>query len=503
MYTVLLVEDEEAIVRVLARSLQYDGYEVVTAANGQEGLEVFRRERPDIVLTDIKMPVMDGLELLKEIKAESPETEVIIITGHGDMDSSIEALQHDASDFINKPVVDEALSIALKRAEGKIEIRKQLEEYTTKLEEKVEEATREIQRKSSFQSKLIKSSNDGIVATNEDLKVVIFNPEAERIFGYTREEIVSRKTLADVLPKDLAVSIQEGMEESAFKDLPWREASIQSKQAEEVPVRFSGSILFEQDKVVGSVAFFQDLREIKKLEQELIRSERLAAIGQTVAGLAHGIKNILHGFKGGRYLLESGLHKNDMDKLQEGWQMVKRNIDRTSDLVLDLLSYSKEREPEYTTCSPNAIVTDVCDLFSEIARENAVEIHKDLDASIEEVSLDPHTLHRALSNLLSNALDACLTQDGSVENARITLRTRAEPGNRLRVDVIDNGCGMDRDIQETLFTSFFSTKGAKGTGLGLLVTRKLIEEHDGSISVDSAPGQGSRFSIRLPYRIYN
>ncbi len=503
MYKILLVEDEEAIVRVLARSLKYDGYEVVTAANGQEGLDVFHQEAPDIVLTDIKMPVMDGLELLKKIKSIRPETEVIIITGHGDLDSSIEALQHDASDFINKPVVDEALSIALKRAEGKIEIRKQLEEYTTKLEDKIEEATREIRRKSSFQSKLIRSSNDGIVATDEGLEVVIFNPEAERIFGYTREEIVSRRILSDVLPRELTASIQEGLEQNAVKDLPWREASIRSKQGEEVPVRFSGSILYEQDKVVGSVAFFQDLREIKKLEQDLLRSERLAAIGQTVAGLAHGIKNILHGFKGGRYLLESGLQKNDMDKLQEGWNMVKRNIDRTSDLVLDLLSYSKEREPEYTKCSPNTIVEDVCDLFFEIARENEIEIDKDLDPSIQEVFLDPQTLHRALTNLLSNALDACLSQDGTAAHPQVTLRTRAEANRQLRVDVIDNGCGMDREIQDTLFTSFFSTKGAKGTGLGLLVTRKLIEEHQGTIAVDSTPGRGSTFSIRLPYRIYN
>lgn len=500
MYKILLVEDEEAIVRVLARSLKYDGYEVVTAGNGQEGLEIYAAEKPDIVLTDIKMPVMDGLELLKKVKEQSPETEVIIITGHGDLDSSIEALQHDASDFINKPVVDEALSIALKRAEGKIEIRKKLEEYTTNLEDKISEATREIQRKSSFQSKLIKSSNDGIVATDENLQIVVFNPEAERIFGRTREEVVSRLELAELIPVELARAVGKAFSEHFGKDLAWKETEICDKKGSKVPVRFSGSILYEEDRVVGSVAFFQDLREIKELEQELIRSERLAAIGQTVAGVAHGVKNILHGFKGGSYLVETGLKKNDIPKLQEGWQMVKRNIERTSGLVMDLLSYAKQREPEYQQCVPNDIVKDVCELFALTAEENRVKLIQDLDQSLEEAVLDPQTLHRSLSNLISNGLDACILEQDPDKSFQVTVKTRAEEGKWIRLEVIDNGSGMSQEVQKTLFTSFFSTKGAKGTGLGLLVTRKLIEEHQGKIEVTSTPGQGSTFRVWLPYR---
>ncbi|MCF8040425.1 MAG: response regulator [Desulfohalobiaceae bacterium] len=503
MYKILLVEDEEAIVRVLARTLKYDGYDVVTAGNGLEGLEVFEREQPDIVLTDIKMPVMDGLVLLKKIKERSPETEVIIITGHGDMDSSIEALQHDASDFINKPVVDEALSIALKRAEGKIEIRKKLREYTTNLEEKISEATREIQRKSSFQSKLIKSSNDGIVATDKDLRIVTFNPEAERIFKRPREEVVSKLKLDELIPQELASAVEEAVSRKSGWDIPWKESLVVDKEGRRVPVRFSGSVLYEDGRVVGSVAFFQDLRELKKLEQELIRSERLAAIGQTIAGVAHGVKNILHGFKGGSYLVEIGLEKHDFKKLNQGWQMVKRNIDRTSELVMDLLSYSKERVPDYKECAPNEIVREVCELFTPTARENGIAIEQDLDPSLGEVVLDPQTLHRSLSNLLSNGLDACILDDDQGKSFQVLVRTRVEEEKWLRLEVSDNGSGMSQEVRNTLFDSFFSTKGAKGTGLGLLVTRKLIEEHQGRIEVESTPGQGSKFIVWLPFMIAN
>jgi len=168
MHKILLIDDEEDILRVLSMSLRSDGHDVVTANSGEEGLAVFGKESPGIILTDIRMPGMDGLEVLRRIKALNPDVEVIIITGHGDVDAAIESLQHGASDFINKPVKDRALSIALKRAEEKLGIRRQLKEYTDDLENMVTIATEEFERKSNFQAKLIRSSNDGIVATDDE-----------------------------------------------------------------------------------------------------------------------------------------------------------------------------------------------------------------------------------------------------------------------------------------------------------------------------------------------
>ena len=142
---------------------------------------------------------MNGIEVLREVKHISDDTEVIIITGHGDIDSAIEALHYGASDFINKPVRDKQLTIALKRAQDKIHIKQQLREYTTTLEHKVEAATREIRRRSNFQGKLIRSSNDGIVATDEELRIVIYNPGAERIFGYPQQGVIHRMQIQEAL----------------------------------------------------------------------------------------------------------------------------------------------------------------------------------------------------------------------------------------------------------------------------------------------------------------
>jgi signal transduction histidine kinase len=303
----------------------------------------------------------------------------------------------------------------------------------------------------------------------------------------------------DLFPADLAVELQAVLKgENHIKKLAWRETTIISKKGQKIPVRFSSTILQENEQPVGTVAFFQDLREIKRLEKELLKSERLAAIGQTVAGLAHGIKNILHGLKGGSYLVDIGIQKNDSEKLKKGWDMIKRNIGRTSNLVMDLLSYSKERQPEFEICLPNQIADDVCALLQDKAREHNVKLVRDFDDSVGEVSMDPNSVHEILLNLISNAVDACLFDEDTAKNHRVDLKTVHEKDNVIRFEVRDNGVGMEEEVIKKLFTSFFSTKGHRGTGLGLMVTRKLIEEHNGTIDVKSEPGKGTTVIVRLP-----
>jgi len=501
MKQLLLIDDEPDILRVLSRSLRVDGFDVITAQSGEEGLDRFRGEAPPIVLTDIKMPGMDGIEVLKRIKKESPDTEVIIITGHGDIENAIEALKYGASDFINKPVRDDALSLALKRADEKIEIRRKLEEYTVNLEKKVAEATRELRRKTNFMAKLIRSSNDGIVATDENFTVVIYNPGAERIFGYAAEEVIEKRSAALIYPEGIMAAIRaENDRKTGNAELPWQETSLPAKDGSRIPVRFAGTLLYEKERVVGSVAFFQDLREIKRLEKELLHAERLAAVGQTVAGLAHGIKNILHGLKGGSYLVDIGIEHDKPDKLKSGWDMIQRNIGRTADLVMDLLNYAKEREPEYEPCRPNEIAADVVDLVSEAARENGIEVKLELDPAVGEAVMDPRSIHTALLNLASNAVDACIFDENTRKQWLVEVRTHRGADGSIRFAVSDNGAGMSEEVRRKLFTSFFSTKGHRGTGLGLLVTRKLVEEHAGTIDVESTPGEGTVFTFRLPSR---
>lgn len=370
---ILLVDDEEGIRKVLGISLADSGYRVLTAANGEEALDLFRSWRPEIVITDIKMPVMDGIELLGRIKAEGSDTEVIMITGHGDMDLAIMSLQYEAADFITKPISDEALEVALKRAHERIEMRRKLREYTENLERMVYEKT-----------------------------------------------------------------------------------------------------------------------------QELLKAERLAGIGQTVATLAHSIKNIIGGLKGGMFVLEKGIELNNRKYLHEGWRMIRGNVDKIKNLSLDLLNYAKERTPDYEMCDPNEPLREVFQLMLPRAEECHVELKMELCEELPRVMLDPEGIHCCLLNLVTNALEACLGPECTKKEKKVILRSSKADGWGVEYQVTDNGGGMDEATRDKIFKGFYSTKGSKGTGLGLMITQKIINEHGGVITVESEKGKGSTFTIRLP-----
>jgi signal transduction histidine kinase len=370
---ILLVDDEPGILKVLGISLADRGYRVLTAENGEVALRVFQDARPDIVLTDIKMPGMDGIELLKHMKRIQSDAEVIMITGHGDMELAIKSLKHEASDFITKPISDDALDIALRRAEERLSYKRQLKEYTENLEMLVEEKT-----------------------------------------------------------------------------------------------------------------------------GKLLEAERLAAVGQTVAGLAHAIKNITSGLTGGMYVLEKGVELDNKGYLNQGWQMIKGNVEKVKGLAMDLLNYAKEREPEYQIGDPNLPAKEVCGLMAPRADEVGVSLETDFARDLPPAWFDPEGIHRVLLNLVTNAIDACMDVSCISRVRQVTVRTSKPQGWAVQYEVSDTGCGMDEETQKRVFQTFFSTKGSKGTGLGLMIAKKIVDEHGGVIALSSKSGEGTTLTVRLP-----
>ncbi len=499
----LIIDNDQQNLQDLSILVKDGDYTVFTALNGEEGLLLFKKVLPDIVVTALRMQGISGFEVLKTIRRDNPEAEIIVFASQQDVDLAVEALRHGASDFLYQPINNEIFIIALKRAREKIKIRKEFTTYTTDLETMCSLAMVELKRKTDFQDKLIYRSNDGIVAANEYGTVIIFNPRAEQIFGIDRKDVVGKKKLADLYPEEINKDFFYGFRRKRSEDdLGWRESVIvRQSDNMKVPVRYWGTLLYDQSEIVGNVGFFQDLSEIKQLQQELVQSERLAAIGQTVARLAHYIKNILTGLKGGAYIVNIALDKNDTDKLKTGWNMIQRNVEKVSSLVSNLLSYSKEREPEYRDCFPNEIVEEVFFLMEVRAQENNIQLLKDYDPLIKQVSMDPDAIHRILLNLVSNAIDACIYDlDLSKKLHHVWIKTRLKDNNCITFEVTDDGTGMSDEVKKKLFSAFFSTKGGKGTGLGLLVTQKVIQENGGDIKVESQPGLGSTFFVTLPYR---
>lgn len=235
-----------------------------------------------------------------------------------------------------------------------------------------------------------------------------------------------------------------------------------------------------------------NITEIRQLQGQL------ANLGLLVGSVSHGIKGLLTGLDGGMYLLNTGLEKGRPERVEEGWKMVRRNVEQIRSVVLDLLYIAKEREPAWESVSLLAIATGAAELVRSSMERQGVS----MEVSLEEAGnceAEPKSLQASFVNLLENALDACRI-DRQKAGHKVCFSLKWEDGYAVAA-VEDNGIGMDRETREKLFTPFFSSKGLEGTGLGLFIAHKVILKHGGTLHVDSAPGRGSRFTVRLPMGI--
>ena len=234
--------------------------------------------------------------------------------------------------------------------------------------------------------------------------------------------------------------------------------------------------------------------EVAVLHRRILAAERLAAVGQTMAGLAHCIKNVLGCIRGGAYAVDLGVQRQDHQMLGKGWDIVKRNNAFMEELVLDMLTYSKERKPHYELTDINDLIDTVCRSITHKAEAKGIAVNWRANDQLGTVELDSKGIRRCLLNLVTNAVDAC----EEVENGQVDVWSEADDGDLFRINISDNGCGIPEENRESLFEVFFSTKGSRGTGLGLPVTMKIVAEHHGTITVDSEVGQGTTFTVTLP-----
>ncbi|MBN2475642.1 MAG: FHA domain-containing protein [Pirellulales bacterium] len=264
-------------------------------------------------------------------------------------------------------------------------------------------------------------------------------------------------------------------------------------------IRQGGANKFTEDhlKLMVAIAHQAALAvEDTRYYSAMVQAERLAAIGQTVATLSHHIKNILQGIRGGSYLIELGLSEHDETVVDKGWKIVEKNQSKISSLVMDMLTFSKEREPDLAVANINQVAGDVIELMQVRADEMQVDLHWEPGDPMPDLVFDPEGLHRAVLNVATNAIDAA---GESSPPGRVAVRSRyAADKAVVRITVEDNGPGIPPDQIDHLFSPFVSSKKSRGTGLGLPVSQKILNEHGGRILVDSTPGRGSRFVLELP-----
>jgi PAS domain S-box-containing protein len=337
---------------------------------------------------------------------------------------------------------------------------------------------------------LVENSPDAIMVFDKRGRCLLVNRAAEDLLGSGRGELIGRRDWKDLLPADIQRVLS-----GKRKRLLNLESSLGTVEGERIPVRVTGVTLRLHDEFIGAAVLAQDLRQIQKLEREKLDAERLAAVGETVAGLAHGIKNILTGLQGGMYVASLGMQRGDVSRIKEGWDMLTRNMGRISELTRNLLAFSRGEPFECTFVKPDGVVRDVVELYHDSAAHHGIDLVAEVDEDVAPAFMESEGMHGCLTNLVSNALDACLMS----ENPECSIVVRLfEENDTIVFEVVDSGCGMDCEIKQKVFTSFFTTKAKGGTGLGLLMTRKLVHQHGGSIDFETEPGVGTTFRLRFP-----
>ncbi|WP_320172192.1 response regulator [Maridesulfovibrio sp.] len=630
----MLVDDEEGLRRFLGLTLMDFGYTVKTAENGEAALKLLKTFQPDIILTDIKMPRMDGIDLLKAVKSDYPHVEVIMLTGHGDMDLAIESLKFEAADFITKPVNDEVLEISLERVMEKIQLKQQVREYTENLERLVEEKTRrivelerqnaacqvveglsealsnaadEIETGSSLfnelpclvsihnryleivaTNKLLKERLGDVVGKNsfdiysdrnspgnacpvqltfqtgkgqrsketfitengEEIPVTVYtapipnkNGEIELVLDISvdmtelqrlRDELLETQykfqRLFDEAPcyisvqnRDYTISevnrrFKEDFGEplglachSAYKhrEAPCEECPVQrtfkdgeSHQMETVVSTGSGErknmlvwsapLRNAYGEITQVMEMSTDITEIRRLQ------DHLTSLGFMLGSMSHGVKGMLTALDGGMYRLESGLRKNDTQRVEEASKALKNIVGRIKKMVLDILYYAKSREIEVEEIPAAQFLSDTAALVNAKAAAAGIEYTVSVPDNLGTIMIDSSSMSAALVNFLENAVDAC---DIPIPGKQYSISMSAvEVAGNIEITIRDNGSGMDRETRDKIFTLFFSSKGKRGTGIGLFISNQTIEQHGGKIRVESEPGEGTSFVITLPRR---
>lgn len=248
----------------------------------------------------------------------------------------------------------------------------------------------------------------------------------------------------------------------------------------------------ESGEIVQVIEMSTDITQLRQLQ------DKLSDVGLLISSISHGIKGLLNGLDGGIYLINSGLQKDDRSRIDRGWEIALRNIDRIRSMVMDILYYAKDREPEWQTLNAVAFTADVAKLMEEKAAKLEIRFEHALPDEIGELEADESAIRSLLVNLVDNSMDACRVDSNKGEHL-VKLALTGTP-EQVIFEVSDNGIGMDQETREKACSLFFSSKGAGGTGLGLFIANKITKAHGGTIELESEEGKGSTFTVRLPRR---
>jgi len=506
-WKIVLIDDEQDIRDVVSIVLEDAGYFVHAASNGDRGISLCKDVGPQIVITDIRMPGIDGIQVLQTIKKKYPDIEVIVVTAFGEMKLAVRALQLDASDFITKPIDEAVLLVALKRAQHRYAAKIQLRDYTRFLEKENVQTARELIKIYSFQKNLIESSMDGILACDENGIVVTFNKSMEHILGFKKAEVLHKKMISSLFApgEEGKINKKIALDDFGGKNrLSLYETMMIGKTDSRVPVRMSAVILWQNGIKTGQVCFFKDLREIQKLETRLadqagiLHQDKMMSLGRLAASVVHEINNPLFGVLNYvrlmiRILDQGVFAQNSIKKFKGYLDLVEKETERCSVIISSLLTFSRKTEPLFSRVRLDELFHKCILLSSHKLELSNIDFVSQINPSLPSIKADSNQLLQCMINLIFNAVDAM--PDGGTLTLACEYNSKE---NKVEIRLHDTGHGIKEKDISYVFDPFFTTKKeGYGVGLGLSTVYGIVDRHKGTIRVKSKPGN-TVFTMHLP-----
>jgi PAS domain S-box-containing protein len=484
---ILIVDDEQSIREGSERILSRMGCQVFTASRGEEGLEILSREPVSIVLLDMKMPGMDGMEVLKEISQRHKQILVIVITGYATVETAIEAMKKGAYDFIPKPFEPDQLRIVINRA---------LEKQLLTLEAEKSELARkrtmlDLDTEKSRVRTIIESLPNGVLVTNANGRVVLMNPACRQCLGLPPNKETGLP-VADYITDDglcrLVMEISEGCHVD-YDDIPTYEFA---SSGETYLLARARPVLGEKRECLGTVVTFADVTTMKVLDR--LKSE-------FVAKVSHELRSPLSTIHEQLALVMKDMvgemSKNDAHILSRAKEKTQGLISLIGDLLdlsrIESGSVCQEAKPVYMEELLKGIVEFLGSKANAKKQSLSLQL---LEKSLPPLTSDPIALESIFGNLITNAINYT-PEGGEIK----VIADRA--GVNLRVRVQDNGFGIEAKHLEKIFERFYRVQNEKtryitGTGLGLPIVKGLVDSMRGVIEVESEPGRGTLFTVLLP-----
>ncbi len=500
--SLLYVEDDLFIRNMLVNILSKNVREIHTAENGLEGFMMYEKLRPDIVLTDIRMPIMDGLEMAAKIKALKKDAPIIVTTAYGDTENLLRAIDIGIDSYVLKPIDKNKLLRSFKRYADEIELTKRLQEQ--------ENATVTIQ---ALLRAAIEQSPSGILVFDAPTgNIRIANAAALSIRGETNAKLTNismieqpekwnffhadgRRYKYYELPQSLAI-----MNGSTVKDVEM----IIKRDSGEIRwvIASAAPVMDSKNNIVASILILQDITERRSLADQLHQAQKMEAVGQLTGGIAHDFNNILTAIIGYGSLTKNNLSPDDQNRLY--LDQILNAAEKASVLTKSLLAFSRKQILSPKQVNLNDIILGTERLLSRLIGED-IQLRMDLHNEDIMVFVDPGQIEQVIMNLATNARDA-MPEGGTLTVATSLSPIKERGFEGVKPDKIyallritDTGVGMDEMTLNRIFEPFFTTKEkGKGTGLGLAMVYGIIKQHNGYIFVSSYRTKGTDFRIYIP-----